>query len=82
MLYNDGYIVVFPDREELLLTNFPPLNFSNFYPHTVRDNETLLSISNDFYQDSAKWYLIAEVNNLEDPFELVTGTILNLPVFQ
>lgn len=80
MIYKDGFIVTLDSEEELLLSNFAIRSFSNVYPHTVRDEETLLSIANDFYKDSSYWYIISEFNNLEDPFVLTTGTILNIPI--
>jgi hypothetical protein len=80
MIYSDGYIVRFDNKEELLQSNFPISNFSNLYPYTIKDEDTLLSIANDLYGNTEFWYIISEFNNLEDCFELQTGEILYAPI--
>lgn len=48
--------------------------------HTVLEGETLQNIAFRYYQDSGKWYLIAEANKILNPFEdLVSGTIIRIP---
>ena len=47
--------------------------------HTVQRGETLPQIAYTFYQDSARWRLIAEANKLLRPRALVPGMVLELP---
>ena len=47
--------------------------------HTVRDGDTLPSISYDAYGDATKWRLIAEANGVDNPLHLRRGASLSLP---
>lgn len=49
--------------------------------YTVKDDsETLQSIAAKFYGDSGKWYIIADVNKICNPFkEVYPGLILKIP---
>jgi Contractile injection system tube protein/LysM domain len=52
---------------------------AGFGMHTVRDGDTLPSISYKAYGDATRWRLIAEANGVDNPFHLRRGTTLNLP---
>jgi nucleoid-associated protein YgaU len=45
----------------------------------VKRGETLSSIAAEEYLDPAMWRPIADQNGLDDPFNLVPGTLLLLP---
>ncbi len=45
----------------------------------VREGETLSSLSAREYNDAGKWRVIAEANNIDDPENLSSGTIVELP---
>ena len=56
----------------------------------VSDNDTYIEITasnkyridtlaNEYYGDSKYWWIIANVNNLSDPFEIPVGTVLRIP---
>lgn len=45
----------------------------------LREGETLSSISAREYNDSRKWRVIADANNIDDPENVVAGTIVELP---
>jgi nucleoid-associated protein YgaU len=47
--------------------------------HTVRDGDTLPSISYQAYGDATKWRVIAEANGVDNPFHLRRGASLSLP---
>ena len=47
--------------------------------HTVRDGDTLPSISYGAYGDATKWRLIAEANGVDNPLHLRRGSSLSLP---
>lgn len=47
--------------------------------HTTTDFDTLWNISFDYYGTSKFWWVIADVNNIMDPFELTVGNNLLIP---
>ena len=48
--------------------------------HIISDGETLFSISDKYYGDFRKWYLIAEKNpSVTNPFDLQIGAELVVP---
>lgn len=49
--------------------------------HTVLDGQTLQNIAYQYYKDSGLWYIIALVNNIQNPFsdELHAGQQLMIP---
>lgn len=47
--------------------------------HLVREGETLDWIAQREYGDPAYWRLIAQTNNVDNPFQLQPGTLLQLP---
>jgi nucleoid-associated protein YgaU len=80
----DGAIALKYDEGDYSLEVTPP-NFpytDNDKQHTVLDGETLQSIAHRYYGDSGKWYLIAEANNILNPFqELEPYQILRIPMY-
>ena len=48
--------------------------------YKVKEKDTLKDISKKFYKDPSKDFLIAYFNNLKTGSELVSGTILELPI--
>jgi nucleoid-associated protein YgaU len=55
---------------------------SGFGQHTVKDGDTLPSISYGAYGDATKWRLIAEANGVDNPLHLRRGRRLSLPVLE
>jgi hypothetical protein len=47
--------------------------------HTVKDGDTLPSISYEAYGDATAWRAIADVNGIENPLHLRRGRALSLP---
>lgn len=50
--------------------------------YTVKDGDTLQGIAHAIYGDSGLWYLLAEANNIQNPFnidEFYPGQLLNVP---
>ena len=45
----------------------------------VREGETLASVSAREYNDPGKWRVIADANNIDDPENIASGTIVELP---
>lgn len=46
---------------------------------TVEENTTLDDLASRAYNDPSRWREIADANNIADPLNLVTGSVLNLP---
>ena len=46
---------------------------------TVREGETLSSLAAREYNDSSKWRIIAEANSIDDPENVLPGTLVELP---
>ena len=47
--------------------------------HLVRDGDSLPSIAYAHYRDPTRWRVIAEANDIDDPFRLRRGTTLSVP---
>lgn len=47
--------------------------------HVVKQDETLTSIAHLYYGFSRSWYVIADTNNIINPFELEIGQSLVIP---
>jgi hypothetical protein len=52
---------------------------AGFGVHTVRDGDTLPSISYQTYGDATRWRAIAEANGVDNPLHLRRGSALSLP---
>lgn len=46
---------------------------------TVIQNDTIWNIAHQAYGDSKYWWIIADVNNIEDPIDLEPGVSLLIP---
>ncbi len=75
-LYANGKIVRFKDGEEVLIRKkFKLLDFENYDYITVTENSELTNMAYRSYvgqvEDPSKlWFLIADVNNVHNPFDL------------
>ena len=70
------------DDEGILIRTYNPpyIDRSSCELHTLREGETLQGIAAFRYGDSGLWYIIAEANNILNPFkELEPGMILLIP---
>ena len=81
-LYDKGYIVNYNEGDSSL--HRTPLGYLvsvNDIFHTIRDGESLLSISRKYYNTQKLWYVIADVNMglIEDIFQLPVGTDIVIP---
>lgn len=47
--------------------------------HVVQRGDTLSGIAGQKYDDSAMWRVIAETNDIDDPLDLLPGTVLVIP---
>lgn len=81
--YNNAYALKYNDGDYSLEAKPPVVpESSNDIQHTVKDGETLQNIAFRYYDDSGKWYIIAEANNILNPFkELEMGTLIRIPTY-
>jgi len=80
----DGAVALKYDEGDYSLEVTPPSvpYTNNDKQHTVLDGETLQNIAYRYYGDSGRWYLIAEANNILNPFqELEPYQILRIPMY-
>ena len=47
--------------------------------HTIKEGESLDWIASQEYGSAAHWRFIAEVNNIDNPFRVLPGTVISLP---
>jgi len=47
--------------------------------HIIKQGDTLITIANQYYGSGRAWYIIADVNLMTNPFELVVGDSLVIP---
>jgi nucleoid-associated protein YgaU len=80
-LYSTGYIVQLPDGRQLLKREKYTSNSTTDkdITHTIKDNENIWDIASRYYQDDLYWKVIADVNNIENPFELTPGQEIIIP---
>ena len=81
--YDSGYIVHYPEGDYSLERNTPTIiNSPSDKIHTLKEGETLQNIAYQQYGDSGKWYIIAEANQIGNPFrELKSGMKLRIPAY-
>lgn len=80
-LYQKSKIIIFEDNSKALINIeivVEPVSYTN---HIVKDEETLFNLALLHYQSTKDWYKIAEINDLVDPIELVTGDTLIIGIY-
>lgn len=67
--YDKGFTLNYGDGD-YSLESYPLLipSSPNDFQHTLKEGETLQNIAYRYYGDSGKWYIIAEYNNIINPF--------------
>lgn len=50
--------------------------------HTITQGETLTYLANRYYKDPKLWYLIADVNDIENPMCLKIGLDIIIPNYK
>ena len=68
--YNNAYALKYNDGDYSLEAKPPVVpESSNDIQHTVKDGETLQNIAFRYYGDSGMWGVIADANDILNPFE-------------
>lgn len=47
--------------------------------HVWREGDSLEAVAGTLFADPALWWIIADVNELADPFDIAVGTVLRVP---
>jgi Contractile injection system tube protein/LysM domain len=62
-----------------MIAEFNPQSPDRTKAHVVRQGETITRVADVAADNPAGWRTIAELNGLEDPFDLEPGTVLQIP---
>lgn len=79
-LYDRGFLVHYNNGESSL--HRTPLNYISSIAddyHTITEDETLLQIAEDKYGSQHLWYVLSDINDIEDIFDLTPGDIIIIP---
>lgn len=66
--YKDSFVIKYPDGDISLERNIPSIP-SDHIIHTVLEGETIQNIAFRYYGDSGMWGVIADANDILNPFE-------------
>lgn len=81
-MYSTGYLVDMGDDITVLKrekVQYRKSTASDFL-YTLKDGDRLWDLAYQFYGDSKKWFIIADVNPIiENPLELTPGTKIIIP---
>lgn len=66
--YDDSYVIKFSDGDISLERNISSIS-SDYIIHTVLEGETIQNIAFRYYGDSGMWGIIADANDILNPFE-------------
>lgn len=79
-LYSAGYVVNYPEGD-ISLERVKIIHIEDIddKAYTIREGDTLSYISFKFYGNPLYWYLIADVNEIDNPFDLEIGLNLIIP---
>lgn len=79
-LYNRGRVTNFEDGTTILeRTRYRRVINHDEEIYVFKDGDSLTALSYKFYGEPLYWYLIADVNDIINPFDIETGTNLIIP---
>ncbi len=68
-----------PANDPLARKNHTPSTSVRTVPYTIKDDDSLWTIAEDWFGDASRWNLIAKANPLIDPDRLKLGQVIRLP---
>ncbi len=75
-----GYVITYKEGDQSLERDLVVYTPSpNDKLHTITAFDTLDLLSYDFYGDSKYWWILADCNNILNPFILTTGSNIIIP---
>ncbi len=78
--YTDSYRIIYEEGDESLERR--PINHQEDIDdviYTIKEGDSLTNIAIKFYNSSNLWFLIADDNNIINPFALELGTNIIIP---
>ena len=79
-LYDRGYLVNYNEGDQAIYRT--PISYKASVTdeyYTINHNETLYDIARKKYGSSSLWYILADVNNIDDIFNLTPGMVILIP---
>ena len=80
--YDNAEIIDYPDGSYSVEPTGLNGDLITTSTYTVKDGDTLQGIAYFLYGDSGLWYVLAQANNIQNPFnenEFYAGLLLNIP---
>lgn len=77
--YTNAVETEVPAIDPLAKKNHTPLTSVRTVPYTIKDDDSLWTIAEDWFGDATRWNLIAKANPLIDPDRLKLGQVIRLP---
>jgi len=76
----DGYLINYKEGDQSI-ERLPVIYLVgiNSKLYIIVQDDTLQSIANAFYGTSESWFIIADANEIFNPFELIIGDTLIIP---
>jgi len=79
-LYEDSILIEYEEGDNSLeRIEFSYVKNINDKNHIIKDGDTLDYLAYKYYKDDKLWYIIADTNNIYNPFELSIGDELIIP---
>lgn len=81
--YEKAFIIQYDDGSVTLEKKIPTtIESQEDTIITLQPGQTLHDLAYEYYGDSGKWYVLAEANNIANPFEdLVEGMKIRIPTY-
>lgn len=79
-LYDRGFLVHYTDGTSSF--HRTPINYISSVAdeyHTITEGETLMEIAQAKLGSQHLWYLLADINDIEDTFNLTLGDVIVIP---
>lgn len=80
MLYKEGFIINYKEGDQSLQRDrLVYKEDANDRIYTIQEGDRLTQIAFKFYGEPLKWFIIADVNEIQNPFELEAGQEIIIP---
>ena len=79
-IYSEGFIINYNEGDsslERIPFEYEATSDDSLY--TIKQDDTLITIANKFYGNGRYWFIIADINEIINPFDLEVGTNLIIP---
>ena len=77
--YTNKVVTEVPANDPLAKNNQTLSTSAQTIPYTIKDDDSLWTIAEDWFGDASRWNLIAKANPLIDPDRLKLGQVIHLP---